>query len=181
VASRKHEGLKIFVGFSLEVAEDMTGLKKSEIDSLRRYGVVGPGKTKQGYLYSFVDLLMLRLVKQLRLNDVTLKNIGRAHEYIADIDPTKNLSGYKLYVRTDTREIVFFGDQDSDNDKRKLLINASEFGQLLHANVLLIIPVGKQLEKVRKTALQFDTDLNRSMQQKQVIPLDTLLSRHGLA
>lgn len=169
--------LKIFTSFSLDMAADLSGMNKNEISRLRKYGVVTPPKTKQGFSYSFANLLMLRLVKQLRLNDVALKDIKQAHEYLTDLDPEKSLREYKLYIRTDSKEIVYFGEKP-DNDHA--LISASKFGQLLFAGLLVVIPVGKQLEQVRQSVISFDRDLNKSMHAKKVIPLNAVLAKYGL-
>jgi DNA-binding transcriptional MerR regulator len=170
--------LKFFNGFSLDMAADLSGMDKREISRLREYGVVSPPKTKQGFSYSFANLLMLRLIKQLRLNDVTLKDIGQAHEYLTGLNPDRSLREYKLYIRTDSREIVYFGERPENHHA---LISASKFGQLLLDGLLVVIPVGKQLEQVRQNVINFDHDLDRSMRAKKVIPLDTVLARHGLA
>jgi hypothetical protein len=120
---------------------------------------------------------MLRLIKQLRVNDVRLKHFRDAHRYLSEISPDKNLSNYKLYIRTDSKEIVYFGE---DIKNKGALINASKFGQLLFANSLVVIPVGKQLEQVRTNVLSWDKDLEQSMRSKKVIPLNTILTRHGI-
>jgi DNA-binding transcriptional MerR regulator len=169
--------LKVFNGFSLDMAADLSGLKSHEINRLRDFGVVKPTKTRQGFSYSFADLLMLRLVRQLRLNDVKLKDIHQANKYLSDLDPSRNLNNYKLYIRTDSKEIVFFGDQV---DNRHALISASKFGQLLLAGLLVVIPVGRQLENLRRNVISFDRDLDRSMRAQKVIPLDAVLAQHGL-
>lgn len=168
--------LKIFKGFALDEAADLSGLHKWEISRLKQYGVVVPKRTKQGWSYSFTDLLMLRLVKQLRENGVKLANVRKAHEHLSNIDPEKSLRNHKLYIRSDTKDIVYFGQMDG-----KTPISASQFGQLLMRGVLIILPVGVQLEAVRKNVIALDKDLDRSMRSKRVISLDTVLKRHGLA
>jgi DNA-binding transcriptional MerR regulator len=170
--------LKVFKGFSLDMAADLSGLDKSEIKRLRNYGIVSPPRTKQGFAYTFANLLMLRLIKQLRLNDVNLKDIRNAHEYLSELDPNKNLREFKLYIRTDSKEIVYFGEKP---DNRHALINASKFGQLLLDGLLVVIPVGKQLEQVRQNVIDFDRELDQSMRSTKVIPLDKVLARYGLA
>jgi len=170
--------LKIFNGFSLDMSSGLSHLSVRDIDSLRLHGVVKPEKTSRGFIYSFRDLLMLRVVRQLKLNDVKLKNIRQADKYLRDIDPSRDLSNYKLYIRDDTKDVLYLGD---DLEKSNLsIINASRQGQLHLQRFLTILPVGKQLEQVRQDIFRMDDELDRSMRARKIISLDAVLKKHGL-
>ena len=44
--------LKIFNGFTLDMAAFLAGLNEREVLLLREHGIVTPSKTKQGFSYS---------------------------------------------------------------------------------------------------------------------------------
>jgi DNA-binding transcriptional MerR regulator len=166
--------LTIFEGFSQDFVLDFTGLKISQLRGYREAGVVKPPKKQQGYEYSFRDVLTLKLVHQLTVYGVKPINIKNASSYLGKINPEKSLLHHKLYIRSDTKEIIFFGT------KTKHAINASKFGQLLVDGVLLILPVGEQLEKVRIHIVDFDRNVQRGLKQRKLIPFREALKQHGL-
>ncbi|MBK7745701.1 MAG: MerR family transcriptional regulator [Candidatus Obscuribacter sp.] len=83
--------LKVFEGFQLEMVSELSLLSASSINTLRRHGMVTPVKQSGGYLYSFADVLTLRVIRQLRENDVPLKNIVKAHDYLSKLNTSKSL------------------------------------------------------------------------------------------
>lgn len=171
--------LKVFDGFPLDMASDLTGLKPWEIRRFRELGVIHPSKQSGNfYKFSFADILMLRLCKHLRRMDVTIKKIGQAHHYLNRLDPQKKLDAYQLYVRKDTGDILFFGE--GKYDEEKALVSASKFGQLCLKGMVHIIPVGIHLERLRKNVIDLDSRLDRGMKAKKLIPLDEIKKQYGL-
>ena len=169
--------MRLFTGFQLDLASDFTGLSEGEIRGLRQSGIVTPQKTTEGYKYSFQDLLMLRLIRLLKQYGVKLKNIKRAHQYLGGLDPSKRLANFKLYIRTDSKQILYLGENPQENT----MVALDQFGQLMATNVLAIIPVGEQLESLRKNVISFDQTLATRINSRKVVPLGKFLKRHGLA
>ena len=170
--------LKVFNGFQLDVAADFTGLKPAQISRLRKSGIITPQKTKEGYCYSFTDLLALRVVRQLLLNDISIRDIRKAHLYLQSISPDKNLSSLQLYVRLDSKEILYIGEPPID---KTALVSLSRFGQLVHKGLVAVFPIGKQLESMRQDVLRLDHQLERGLRTKKVVPLDAVLKKYGYA
>ncbi len=166
--------LAVFHGFSQDMVLDLTGLSPSQLRSYRESSAVKPQKTEQGYQYSFQDVLTLKLVKQLTRRNVKPAHIKNASKYFDDIDPFKSLLQYKLYLRDDSKEIIYFGDKPGQ------LINASKWGQLLIDGVLLVLPIGEELEPVRQQVIDFDAIIQRGLKQKKLIPFRDALKKHGL-
>jgi len=170
--------LRVFTGFQLDVAADFTGLKPGQISRLRKSGIITPQKTKEGYCYTFTDLLALRILRQLLLNDISIRDIGRAHSYLHSISPDKNLSSLQLCVRLDSKEILYIGEPPID---KTALVSLSRFGQLVHKGLVAVFPIGKQLESLRQDVLSLDKQLDRGLKTKKVIPLDAVLKEYGYA
>lgn len=169
--------LKVFTGFQLDVAADFTGLKHSQIDRLRKNGVIKPTKTSTGYCYSFQDLLTLRLVRQLLLNDVTIGNITKAHDYLTGYSPEQNLANIKLYVSQETKEILYIGDPS--NDEKQFLVSMNRYGQMVLKGLVTILPVGRQLEGMRRDVIKLDKQLDKGLKAVKVVSLDTLRKKYG--
>ncbi|MBK9618869.1 MAG: MerR family transcriptional regulator [Candidatus Obscuribacter sp.] len=144
--------LKVFEGFQLEMVSELSLLSASSINTLRRHGMVTPVKQSGGYLYSFADVLTLRVIRQLRENDVPLKNIVKAHDYLSKLNTSKSLFNLEIAVRKDTGEVVAVGEN---------LVNLSRHGQLQIREVCHIIPIGRTLERVRKNIVELDRRLTR--------------------
>lgn len=169
--------LKVFTGFQLDVAADFTGLSHSEIRWLRENKMVSPKKTKEGYIYTFGDILTLRLVRILKAHGVKPRNISRAHQYLKSYDPETSLSSLKLYLREDTKAILSIGDSPTATS----MVSLSDYGQLLATGVLVVIPVGHQLEAMRKDVLTLDRRLGASLKAKRFSSLETVEKRYGIS
>ncbi|MBZ0189530.1 MAG: MerR family transcriptional regulator [Candidatus Obscuribacterales bacterium] len=169
--------MKIFNGFALDMASDVTGLSKGEIRWLIKQKILSPKKVAGGYQYTFSELLMLRLVRLLKMNRVRVKNIKRAREYIKGVDPSKDLTNMKLYVQANTQEILYIGEHPQDG----IHVNMSEFGQLVASNLLEILPVGRDLEHMRRGVLDLDETLSSRVSSKDLIPADDVLKLYGIA
>lgn len=165
--------LKVFYGFQLDMASEFTGLKPSQINTLKRHNVVSPKKTAQGFSYSFVDILLLRLCKQMRENGVPLNKIYQAHKYLKDIDPEKKLTNLVLAVRKDTGDIIELGED--------LTVALSAHGQLIMRGVVVTLPVGKQLERVRRDVTDMDKRLSQGITAKKTVSLEAMKRRYGIA
>ena len=168
-------GLKVFHGFQLELASDYSGLSTGEIRALRQNGLVSPEKTKEGFRYSFSDLLVLRLVRVLKAEGIRLRNIASAHKYLKGINPDKSLASYKLYIDDSAKSILYVGEQPQTES----LVDATKFGQLALKNLLTILPVGKYLEQTRQEVRKFDSDLHKGLHARKTIPLNTFLRKYG--
>lgn len=169
--------MKLFTGFALDMASDFCGLSKGEIKWLVSQKVVAPKKDKTGsFVYSFSELLMLRLIKLLKDNGVRVKNVKKAREYLKDIDPNHDLTNIQLYVRSDRQQILYLGEDPQDNT----LVNMSEFGQLVGKNLLHIIPVGKKMESMRREVIDLDSTLSERLNVKKLIPAKDLLRKYGM-
>lgn len=166
--------LKVFQGFQLEMAAEFTGMKAPQINTLKRNGIINPERTKEGFCYSFVDILLIRLCKQLRDNGVPLGKIYKAHEYLTTLDPEKRLTNLKLAVRTDTGDILELGEDLKT-------VSLSQYGQLLLRGTVTILPVGKQLEKVRREVIDLDKRLNQGYKARKTISLEAMKRRYGIA
>lgn len=169
--------MKVFDGFALDMASDVTGLSKGEIRWLIKQKILAPKKVAGGYQYSFSELLMLRLVRLLKLNRVRVKNIKRAREYIKEIDPSKDLTNMKLYVQANTQEILYIGEHPQDG----VHVNMSDFGQLVASNLLDILPIGRDLEHMKRGVLNLDETLSARVRSKNLIPADDVLKEYGIA
>lgn len=145
-------GLKVIQGFQIEIASELSLMSVSSINSLRKNGLVSPAKSSVGYRYSFADVLTLRIIRQLRENGVSFSNIKKAHEYLAKIEPSKNLFNLEIAVRKDTGEVIEIGEN--------LLVNLSKHGQL-NLPFCHILPIGKTLEPIRQNVLEFDRRMSR--------------------
>ena len=103
-----------------------------------------------------------------------MTNIRHIFQRIENFGTDKDLSDLKLYIRIDSMEVLCLSETVS------LSANVSCFKQLLIDGLLVVIPVGKQLEHVRRKVIELDRDLHRSLRSKNVVPLNELLARHGL-
>lgn len=169
--------VQVFDGFSQDMVQDFTGLKAWEVRRIREYGIVVPEKTAVGFKYSFADVLMLRLCKELKYRyEVSLNNIKRANQYFALLDPSTKLDNYRLFVRSDTGEILFFGDEYNGDEA---LINASKLGQLAIKGAIIILPVGKHLEHVRQNLVRLDERLSKSLKSRKFISLGEMKRKYG--
>lgn len=169
--------MKLFDGFALDMASDFTGLSKGEIDWLRKQRIVSPQRTRSGMKYAFSELLMLRLVRLLKLSRVPVKNIKAARAYLKDIDPSKDLTKVKLHVRSDTRQILYLGEKP----QKGMLVNLNQYGQLQAENLLEIIPVGYDLEHLRRDVIDLDETLSTRLESKKLVPLEKVMKKYGLA
>lgn len=159
--------MKLFTGFALDMASDFCGLSKGEIKWLVSQKVVAPKKDKTGsFVYSFSELLMLRLIKLLKDNGVRVKNVKKARDYLKDIDPNHDLTNIQLYVRSDRQQILYLGE----DPQQHTLVNMSEFGQL----------VGKKMESMRREVIDLDSTLSERLNVKKLIPAKDLLRKYGM-
>lgn len=166
--------LKVFQGFQLEMAAEFTGMRSAQINTLKRNGIVKPEKTKEGYCYSFTDVLMIRLCKQLLDNGVRLGKLYKAHQYLTELDPEKRLTNVRLAVRIDTGDILWLGEDLKT-------VSISDFGQLILRGTVSVLPVGKQLEKVRREVLELDKRLDVGYRAKRTVSLEAMKRRYGIA
>lgn len=169
--------MKVFTGFSQELLVDFTELKSWEIRRLRDYGVVQPTRTKSGYRYSFADVMLLRLCRELHYRyEVSLGNIRNAHQYFAELNPEQSLDAYLLFVRNDNKDVLYFGES---YDEDRALISASKCGQLAIKGAISILPVGKQLEPARQNVISFDERLNLGLTSSKFFSLKQLKKQYG--
>lgn len=168
--------MKVFQGFQLDMASDFTGLSHGEIRWLREKRIVAPEKTKEGYRFTFSDILTLRLVRVLKFHGVRPKNIQRAHDYLQDYSPDQNLSSLKLYIKEDTKTILYLGNKPQENQ----LVSMSDYGQFIAAGLLVTIPVGQHLESLRREVVSLDKRLHASLRSKKLIPLSAIKEKYGI-
>jgi len=168
--------MKVFDGFQLDLAEELSGLSRQRINWLRENGIVEPEKVAGGFKYTFQDLLMFKLVRVLEMNKVKIRNIERAAKFLEEFDLSKKLTGVKLYIRDDTRQILYVGE-DPQKDQFVMM----DGGQFVHAKLLTILPVGKHLEQMRQNVLSFDKELDKSLHSRKTIPLGKLLKQYGVS
>ncbi|HEY9678641.1 MAG TPA: MerR family transcriptional regulator [Drouetiella sp.] len=167
--------MKVFDGFQLDLASEFSGLSLSEIRVLRSKGVVKPERTRQGFKYSFSDILVLRLVRVLKAAGIKVRNIAKAHEYLSDINPEKSLASYMLYINRESKSILYVGENPTEG----VLVNATQYGQLVAKNLLVALPIGTYLEEVRKSILKLDSDLDAGLRTTKTISLATFLRKYG--
>ncbi|MBX9689228.1 MAG: MerR family transcriptional regulator [Candidatus Obscuribacterales bacterium] len=169
--------MKLFNGFALDMASEFTGLSKGEIRWLVKTGIITPQRDGNGaFCYAFRELLMLRLVKLLKINRVKVKDIKQARKYIRTIDEKKDLTKIQLYLRTDTNDILYLGEQPQDG----VFVNMSKFGQLVQKNALSILPVGRDLEHMRSEVVDLDKSLSNRMKSKKLVSMDEVFAKYGL-
>jgi DNA-binding transcriptional MerR regulator len=166
--------LKIFDGFQLDLACEFTGLSVAQVKTLRLHGIVAPVKRAGSYLYSFRDLLMLRLIKILKELEVTPTNIVRAHQYLGDLNLGHNLSNTKLWLRSDTKDILGLGDELTS-------VALNRHGQLVAKCLVEAIPVGRPLENMRQKVLNFDNALCAGLRPGKTFQLDELRRKYDIA
>ena len=166
--------LSVFKGFSQDMVLDLTGITASQLKSYRESKTVKPKRTSQGFLYSFQDVLTLKLVSQLLKMNVSPSNVKSASKYFHEIDPSKCLLNYKLYIREDNKEILFLGEASET-------VSASRWGQLIIDKVVRVVPVGEAMEEVRNKVIELDASIKRGASQSKLIPFrEALKKHHGL-
>lgn len=166
--------LKVFNGFQLDMAADFTDMSPSKINTLRKKGILKPEKTSEGYCYSFADILTLRLCQQLRENNVPLNNVYNAHEYLQNWDPGRSLLHIKIKVRDPDGQILEIIDNET-------VICLSQFGQLIHSDIVRTISVGKEMEKVRLNVLAFEKTVTKGMEIKRTVSVEAMKRHFGIA
>lgn len=119
---------------------------------------------------------MLRLVFNLKKLGVKIKNVSKAHDYLKDLDPNRKLTNFKLYIRDDRKSILYLGDKPDP----RYMVSLDEYGQMVAAGVLTILPVGKDLEAARQEVIKIDKDLARSLSSRKVVSLAALQKKYGL-
>jgi len=169
--------LKLFSGFSLDMASDFTGLRPGEIDWLRQQGIVAPKKKASRYVYTFTDLLVLRLVRRLKINDIRVSNVKKAKNYLGSIDPEKSLINVTLYIGARTGQIYYIGEEPQQD----VMVSITQQGQLVRKDFVWAIPIGKDLERVRKEIISLDKDLSERIAKPKPISLEAGLKKYGLA
>ncbi len=167
--------LKVFEGFAREQAAEFSGLTPGEIAWLRESKIVTPKRTKEGYQYTFQEILMLKLIKSLKVFGVPLKNVKAAQSYLKDLDPNKSLINYMLYVNMHDKSILYLGELPQESS----MVSLSHAGQLMHKNLLAILPVGEELENCRREVIELDKTIDRGLKAKRVISLDQLKKKYG--
>jgi DNA-binding transcriptional MerR regulator len=160
--------LQAFDGFQLDFASELSGLKPSTVATLRKHGIVKPERKSVGYSFSFADVLTLRLVRQLIDMGVKAKKIYLAHEYLSNIDPSKCLLHLELAINYDTGDIIKIGEN---------LVSLSSHGQLLLPGVNYIIPIGHNLEQVRKNVIKLDQRL--SSRPSRTLTVEAILKKYA--
>ncbi|MBA4026793.1 MAG: hypothetical protein C0473_00985 [Cyanobacteria bacterium DS3.002] len=160
--------LKFLDGFQLEMASELSGLKPASINTLRNKNVVVPAKTANGYAYSFADVLTLRVIRQLRDNGVPPVKIYKAHDYLSTLDCSNSLAGLMLAVRTDTGDVLEVGDH---------MVSLSQYGQLIIAGAVSIIPIGRTLEPLRQNVVELDKRF--SQKRRQTVSVSSLVQKYA--
>jgi len=169
--------LKIFEGFSLDMASDISALSKGEIRWLLKQGILSPAKDEHGAnVFSFSELLMLRLVRLLKVMRVRVKNIKRARQYIKQMDPGKDLTNVMLYMDTGTHELLYLGEKP----QKGILVNINKSGQLQPRQLLAILPVGPDLEFMRRDVIDLDKTLSKRLKSKKLVSMEDVFKKYGL-
>ena len=169
--------MKVFDGFTADMASDFTGLTPGEIEWLRSQGIVLPKRAKAGYyIYTFTELLMMRLVKLLKLNKIKVKNIKKSKDYLKNIEPSKRLFNLKLYIHSSSGDILYLGEEPQNN----VMVNMTKFGQLMAQNLLDILPVGRDLEELRLEVVGLDDSLAERIQSPKLIPMEQVFKKYGI-
>lgn len=168
--------LKVFEGFSLEMAAEFTGLRSHEIDWLRKTRVVTPLKRGHSFLYVFQDLLMLRLVRLLKMLGVRLRNVRKASDYLREFDASRKLTNLEIFIDKSKKTLLYLGEDPDPN----LVVSLSEHGQIQGRPLIWILPIGRALEEMRRNVTRYDNTLSRRLKSKKVVPMEEVFRRYGI-
>jgi DNA-binding transcriptional MerR regulator len=168
--------LNLFDGFQLDMAVMFTDLSSSKIRTLRENGIVKPRKTRSGYLYGFTDLILLKLIKTLKDLGVKPANIKEANRFVKKLDPSKDLSKFKLFIQKDTLRILGLSDEGA------AFCGLDQHGQLVNKQLVHTVDVGEALEKTRRRVKSVDKAALRSQDPNcKTYTLDQIKKRYGIA
>jgi hypothetical protein len=168
--------LSLFNGFSLDMASDFTGLRPGELNWLRQQGIVQPTKVGSAFMYTFTDLLVLRLVRQLKRVNVKVKSIKKAKNYLNSLDPSQSLTNVALYIGENSGKIYYIGE----SPQQDVLVDLTQGGQLVRSDFVVVLRVGRELESMRKEVLGLDTTVSQRLKAPRLIPLEEGLKKYGL-
>jgi DNA-binding transcriptional MerR regulator len=175
---RRKEGLTVFDGFQADMACTLSDLSFSAILTLRKNGVVMPKKSPSGiYVYSFSDILMLRLIRTLKAMHVSNVDIREAHKFVKELDPTHDLTRMQLFIQRDSRQILGLCEENDDAFKR-----LDRRGQLVSKQLIQAFQVGKYLEETRKRVIRLDKNVSDAHKKNvATFSLEEVKRRHGIA
>jgi len=180
--------------FTIDFAEDFSGLSSSQIKRLEDKGVITPEKIRGAKYYNYSDIYVLRLVRILRSNKIKATNISSAFEYLRNLGPDQPLSSYVLLHDSKYVYTVIDGKTLMDSEEQKKLINtskwgqlilkekvinASQWGQLVLDGIIELQAVGTELEKTRCRMNQYVSKLKKDSEKalkakKKIYSIDEL-------
>lgn len=138
--------------WTLDFAEDFSGLSTSQIHRLEQKGIITPVKRRGAKYYEFGDIYVLRLYRLLRRAGIAYTNITHAFEYLKQLGNETPLSSFLLGY--DNKHVFTYFHPG--------LVNATQGGQIILDGTLPVLSVGTELEGVRLRMQREAKSLKRS-------------------
>jgi hypothetical protein len=67
-----------------------------------------------------------------------------------------------------------------EEPQRGVLVNMSQFGQLIQKNVLTILPIGRDLQHMKNEIVELDQTLASRVKSKKLVSLDDVFKKYGV-
>ncbi len=160
-------------GFTAQQASRLTGCTAHQLRYWDRVGLVEPsiqgtgGRPGKRRLYSFRDLVALRVVKSLLDNGMSVQRVRRAWDYLrrtADMD--KHLAEVQLV--TDGQTIFRIAQDDEE------LLDALRQGQLA-----FFLAINEITQAVQEDVTKFELDRDRFLEMLRRVEDDVLTEAAG--
>ena len=160
-------------GFTAQQASRLTGCTAHQLRYWDRVGLVEPsiqgtgGRPGKRRLYSFRDLVALRVVKSLLDNGMSVQRVRRAWDYLrrtADMD--RHLAEVQLVTDGQT---IFRVAQDDDE-----LLDALRQGQLA-----FFLAINEITQAVQEDVTRFELDRDRFLEMLRRVEDDVLSEASG--
>ncbi len=162
-------------GFTAQQACKLTNCTPHQLRYWDRVGLVSPSLQRTGgrpgvrRLYSFRDLVALRVVRSLLDNGMSLQRVRRAWDYLrrnAELD--EHLAGVKLV--TDGQSIFRVSDDESE------LLDALREGQLA-----FFVAIDEITRKVEEDVTRFELDRGAFLEMIRRVEDDVLEEKQNVA
>lgn len=162
-------------GFTAQQACKLTNCTPHQLRYWDRVGLVSPSLQQTGgrpgvrRLYSFRDLVALRVVRSLLDNGMSLQRVRRAWDYLrrnAELD--EHLAGVKLV--TDGQSIFRVSDDESE------LLDALREGQLA-----FFVAIDEITRKVEEDVTRFELDRGAFLEMIRRVEDDVLEEKQNVA
>lgn len=126
--------------FTLDFAEDFSGLSEAQIARLERLGILQPKKQRGAKYYTYGDIYILRVHRILLEQGLKPSKISDALEYLRGLKPDQPLSSFVLLFNNKDVFTIIDGNE----------IAASKWGQMLLKGTVEMIALGSELESLRR-------------------------------